>query len=130
MSEKLTELLLAKEGFEQGIPAQQKIITEAEKKLGLVFSREYKDYLYEFGSVSYRGHILTGISPFPGIDVVKVTNDARRYNTEINNSLYVIEEVNIDGIVIWQDDSGAVFQTMPGSKPVKIADSLYDYLQA
>jgi len=42
--------------------------------------------------------------------------------------MYVVEEVHVDGLVIWQDESGQVYQTIPGSLPQKIANTLSDYL--
>jgi hypothetical protein len=44
-------------------------------------------------------------------------------------NLYVVEQANIDGIVIWQSETGEVFQTMPNALPIKISDSLLEYLE-
>ena len=128
MKVQLNSLLRQKKGFESGDPATHDAILEAEKTLGLVFSEEYKQYLSEFGAVTFVGHTLTGISPFPGLNVVLVTQEMREYNPEVKNNLYVIEEAHIDGIVVWQDESGAVYLTAPNQKAQIIADSLADYL--
>ena len=42
---------------------------------------------------------------------------------------YVIEQTHIDGIVIWQSASGAIFQTILGSKTRKIYESLPKYIE-
>ena len=41
---------------------------------------------------------------------------------------YVLEQANIDGIVLWQDKEGNVYQTMPSSVPKKICGSLAEYI--
>jgi len=122
------KLVEQKEGFESTTPASEESIAEAEKKLGLFFSQEYKEYLLKYGAVSYHGHIFTGISPFPGIDVVAVTVEARQNNPQVPLSYYVIEEAHIDGLIIWQDASGTVYRTVPGHAPMKMCRSLVDYI--
>ena len=103
-------------------------IESAEKKLGINFADDYKAYLKEIGLACFDGHELTGLSQDPRLDVVHVTKDQRENNPEAR-SLYVIEEANIDGIVIWQDFSGKIYMTTENSKPRLIADSLLDYIQ-
>lgn len=43
--------------------------------------------------------------------------------------MYAIEQVHIDDIVIWQSESGEVYQTVGDSKPEKIANSIIEYIQ-
>ena len=124
------KLIEQKEGFESATPATEENIAEAEKKLGLSFSQEYKDYLLKYGAISYHGHIFTGISPFPGVDVVAVTLEARQNNPQVPMAYYVIEEAHIDGLIIWQNDSGAVYRTVPGYAPSKMCGSLAEYIEA
>lgn len=121
-------LVEQKEGFEPTTPASAESIAEAEKKLGLSFSQEYKEYLLKYGAVSYYGHIFTGISRFPGVDVVAVTVEARENNPQVPKSYYVIEEAHIDGLIIWQDASGTIFRTVPDHVPVKMCGSLAEYI--
>lgn len=122
------KLVEKKEGFEPATPASEDSIAEAEKKLGLFFSQEYKEYLLKHGAISYHGHIFTGISPFPGVDVVAVTTEARQNNPQVPLSYYVIEEAHIDGLIIWQDASGNIFRTIPGYAPSKMCGSLAEYV--
>lgn len=123
----LIEIIKRQPNFyaEKGVSATQ--IEQAEKLLGLNFSSDFKVCLLEFGAVSVSGHEFTGFSADKNLDVVEVTQKNRRKNT-IEQNLYVIEEAHIDGIVIWQDASGNVYETTPKSKAKKIAHSLADYL--
>lgn len=103
-------------------------IESAEKELGINFASDYKTYLKEIGLACFDGHELTGICEDPRLDVVHVTKDQRENNPE-SRSLYVIEEANIDGIVIWQDFSGNIYMTVENSRPKLIAYSLSAYIQ-
>lgn len=38
------------------------------------------------------------------------------------------KRVDIDRVVIWQDGSGKIYQTMPGGGRILIADSLSEYI--
>ena len=91
----------------QGVSNEQ--ISAAEKKLGVTFSKEYKDYLESIGLCMVNGHELTGISDESRTNVVDVTLYHRNLNKSLPNDLYVIEETNMDGSVILQDKEGSVF---------------------
>jgi hypothetical protein len=108
--------------------ATDEIIKQAEQKLGLQFSDEFREYLIAFGVASVYGHELTGICDFPRLNVVDVTFAERASNPNIKADWCVIEQANIDGIVIWQSITGEVYQTMPGSAPIKLCDSLSGYI--
>ena len=128
MKDDLFKLLEEKEYFEPASPASDKAIEIAQNQLGLVFNQDYIDYLHRYGAVSFYGHIWTGISSFPGVDVVSVTKEARETNPLVSPDLYVIEEAHIDGIVVWQNSQGKIFQTIPGCKPVQICETLEEYI--
>ncbi len=102
-------------------------IEQAELSLGLNFAIDFKECLREFGAISVDGHELTGFSADKNLDVVEVTQKNRKKHN-VGNSLYVIEETHIDGIVIWQDGKGDVYETTPNSKPQKIANSLIEFI--
>lgn len=112
--------------FEGAVPIEK--IYEAENKLGLRLAEEYKEYVMQYGTISCNGHELTGISRDACLDVVYVTERQWDKNLNVRHSLYVIEETHIDDIVIWQDKKGAIFQSSPNRKPVKICNSLAEYL--
>lgn len=127
MSE-LIEVMRCKPNFyaEKGVSLIQ--IEQAEKTLGLKFALDFKECLREFGAVSFGGHELTGFSADPNLDVIKVTQKNRLKNN-VGMNLYVIEEAHIDGIVIWQDSDGTVYETAPKSETKKIARSLVEYIE-
>ena len=56
-------------------------------------------------------------------------NMAEEYFKNIPAAWYVVEVLNMDGIVIWQAVTGEVFQVSPGTQPIKVCDSLAEYLK-
>lgn len=103
-------------------------ITQCEIKLGLSFAADYKEYLSKIGLASFNGRELTGISKYARLNVVDVTNDNKQYLPNIPSNFYVIEELGIDGIIIWQSSDGTIYQSSPMGKLQKIATSLEEYL--
>ena len=103
-------------------------VDNSELQLSVIFANEYRDYLIEFGVVSVNGHELTGICKSERLHVVDVTTVEKGKNPTVDKSWYVVERTNIDGIVVWQTPNGEIFQTSPTTHPIKIADSLVDYL--
>ena len=110
-------------------PASKEDISNAENKLGVVFSNEYKDYLLTFGVATFDCHEFTGICQSPRLNVVDVSLDERQLCEHSCDSMYVVEQLNIDGVVIWQTRDGSIYQTISGSTPIKIASCLIEYLQ-
>ena len=100
-------------------------IQRSEELLSLVFTQEYKDYLENFGFATYE---LTGICKSKRLNVVDVTIMERERFPDIPLDWYVVECLNIDGIVIWQSSSGEMYQTAPNSKPKLISESFADYI--
>ena len=43
--------------------------------------------------------------------------------------MYVIENLNIEGVVIWQDSKGTIYQSRPNHEPKKINKSLAEYVE-
>lgn len=126
MSDWIEEMRCKPEFYaEKGVSVIQ--IEQAEKALGLKFAFDFKECLREFGAVSFCGHELTGFSADPNLDVVMVTQKNWIKN-KVEKNLYVIEEVHIDGIVIWQSSNGVIYETAPGLMPRKIANSLSEYI--
>lgn len=103
-------------------------IQRSEELLSLVFTQEYKDYLENFGFATYEGHELTGICKSKRLNVVDATIMERERFPDIPLDWYVVECLNIDGIVIWQSSSGEMYQTAPNSKPKLISESFADYI--
>lgn len=116
-------------GFLAGKGATKKDIEELEDKLQLSFASDYKEYLRELGKATFDGVELTGLSKSGShTDVVTATKDNHGINKEVPPFYYVIHDLGIDGVVVWQDNSGTVYQSTPGKAPKKIHDSLSDYV--
>lgn len=103
-------------------------IISAENTLGLSFAKDYREYLKEIGLACFNGHELTGITDTARLNVVEVTTEQKDIGEGVPSSWYVIEEANIDGIVIWQSETGKIYQTAPYCDSEKIADSLLEYI--
>ena len=103
-------------------------IKDAEIQLRLNFANEYRDYLAEFGSISSKDMELTGIISVEYCNVVSVTKQEWELNPKVPHTMYVIENTCVDGIIIWQDTNGSIYQTTPNAEPLKIASSLEEYL--
>ena len=103
-------------------------IADAEKTLSLRFADDYREYLLAFGIASAGGHELTGICNSKRLNVVNVTLSEKSITPGIPQDWYVLEEANMDGIVIWQNSVGEIFQTQPGRKALKLAASICNYL--
>lgn len=111
-----------------GSGASDKEIDRAEKMLGLNFADDYKEYLHSFGAAMFDGHELSGISKAKQSDVVELTSSEKTYNEDIPKDMYVIENLNIDGMVIWQDSKGTIYE-MQNGKYKEINKSLADYIE-
>lgn len=120
--EKLPDLIILK-------PVGTKAIENIEIELALRFAEEYKEYLQKFGAVMADNVELTGAAKSKSRNVVSVTKREWGANPLIQHTMYVVENVGIDGIIIWQDVSGSIYQSKPNHPADKIADSLADYLE-
>lgn len=105
-------------------------ITDAELQLKIRFSDEYKEYLSAFGAIVADGFELTGIAKSEHRDVVLVTKQEWALNTNVPHEMYVVESTGVDGIIIWQETSGKIYRTSPGTQPKEIAESLNNYIVA
>ncbi len=111
-------------------PASDTQITDAELQLRVSFADEYKDYLSEFGAIMADGIELSGIAKAEHRNVVAMTKKERELNPKVPNTMYVIENTCVDGIIIWQDTKGMIYQTQPNTEPKKIADSMAEYVSS
>ncbi len=109
-------------------PATETDIFKAETQLSVKFAADYFEYLTEFGVAAANGHELTGICASSRLDVVSVTKAQRITFPKAPKNWYVIEEAHIDGIVVWQDENGSIYQSEPNIIPEEIAASLTEYV--
>lgn len=114
--------------FSSHEPASKESISNAERQLALRFSDEYKEYLCAFGHANGDGHEFTGIIDDQYTGVVNVTNEERGYNFLIPENLYVIENLGINDIIIWQHENGKIYRGQRNFAPIKIHDSLVEYI--
>lgn len=126
---KLIDILQRKDELIVGKPAEDGEVDKVEKMLGVKFSDEYRSILKTFGFVCVDGHEITGIANAKRINVYDVTMKERANNDCDLSGLYVVEQTHIDGVVIWQSASGEVYQTVAGTEPEKIYDSLLKYIE-
>lgn len=126
--DKIVETLSKMEGLLSGKGVPATMITEAEEKLGLHFSVEYRQYLLSFGVAAVNGHELTGLGSSSRVNVIDVTS-SQRIRCNVDDSFYVIEESNIDKAVYWQNKSGKIYLTVGDSSPKQVADSLTEFVK-
>lgn len=115
-------------GFISFSPTSDEQINKAEADLGITFAADYRAYVAAFGAASFEGHELTGVCASPRLNVVQVTAEEREQNPNVAEDWYVLEQLHIDGVVVWQSSSGEVYQTVPGAQPVKVAKSISEYI--
>ena len=116
-------------GFASFSGASEEDIQAAESKLKLAFSKEYRKYVSAFGAASYGSHELTGICKFPRLNVVDVTMEERQKHPDLPGDWYVLEQLHIDDVSIWQSGSGEIYQIMPGARPIKVSESFSLYVR-
>lgn len=109
-------------------PASLSQIINAEKQLKLKFSDEYREYLKNFGAIISDGIELSGIANEEYRNVVALTKKEWELNSKVPHNMYVIEDTRINGIIIWQDFNGYIYKSTPNSSPMKIHDSLTEYI--
>jgi hypothetical protein len=104
-------------------------IEMCEKSLGTVFAAEYKLYLKTIGLACFDGRELTGICESKRLNVVSITCEERDKTPTIPTDWYVIEQTNFDGIVVWQECSGRVYQMDKNGTIQCTYNSLCDYIE-
>lgn len=125
---KIIEIINNLPGLLKLKPASDIQITDAELQLRVNFAEEYKEYLNTFGAIMADGIELTGIANAEHRNVIIITKKERELNPKVPQTMYVIENTCMDGILIWQDTNGEVYKTQPEMNPIKIADSLAEYI--
>ena len=123
------DFLRNKTGFIGSSGRTKEEILQAEEELCIRFAAEYHEYLERIGLASVEEHELTGLTKDVRLDVVAVTKEYRALYGPDTVLWYVVEDIGIDGLVIWQDEKGTIYQTSFTVEPVKIAESLEEYLR-
>ena len=115
--------------FHSGKGVTQDVIEAAEEELNLMFSDEYKKYVLMYGKASIYGHEFTGLGIKGPLNVVEATKYQRSKNPNIPGDYYIVEELHIDDMAIWQNRSGEVFQSYGDGTYEKMFDSLSDLIE-
>lgn len=110
-------------------PATIEAVENIEIELALPLAEEYKEYLLKYGAIMADDVELTGVAKSKSRDVVQVTQREWAANSKIKHNLYVVENVGIEGIIIWQDSLGKIYESSPNSFAKQIANSLAEYLE-
>lgn len=124
----IVKLIQSKTDIITHSPTSLDLIRQAEKELNVLFAKDYVDYVSSFGIAIFDGHELTGICDKKRLDVVRNTMEERELNPFVPDDWYVIENIGVDGIIIWQDKTGKIYQSMLSGQKEYIANSLVEYL--
>ena len=103
-------------------------IQRAEKLLGLRFPNEYREYMLEFGSTTFKGVELTGLNITGHLNVIDATLQERKFNPDFPKNIFIIENLGIDSIFIVGDEKGSIYK-LQYDKMIKISSSFTEYLQ-
>lgn len=110
--------------------ATAEAVENVEKELGLSLAEEYKEYLLNYGAILADDIELTGIAKSKNRDVVQVTRREWEVNDKIPHNLYVVENAGIDGIIVWQDETGKIYESSPNHEAKQITGSLAEYIES
>lgn len=124
----LIDRICSASGFCALVAANEEQISEAQKRLDLVFADDFIEYVTAFGAASFDSRELTGICTSKRLSVIAATERARNYFLLFPHGLYVIEELQIDHILMAQDKNGIVYSYGPDEALKVVAKSLYEYL--
>ena len=105
------------------------VIEQVEQAMGLKFADDYRDYLKECGQAIVDGHEFTGIHKSERLNVEKVTQKARKQFQDIASDWYVIEDLGIDRILVWQSSSGTVYESNDHGITEEVSKSLFEYMK-
>lgn len=102
-------------------------VIDAEKKLGMRFSDDFRNYLMEYGVVSFKSHELMGLGGDDYLNVVLETLSERGNNDKFPINCYIVENLGIYGVFILQDEDSNIYEYR-GKGITKIFDCLKDYV--
>lgn len=113
--------------FHVGMVSQEEI-DNAEKKLHIQFTEEYKSYLSNYGAISFGSHEITGLGVSGYLNVVTATEKERGLGGNFPDDCIMIENNGIDGILTIMDSNGIVY-SFDGSTKTQIASSFSSFLR-
>ena len=107
--------------------ASEEQIIRAEKRLNLKFSEEYKEYVKEFGAISFFGNEWSGLNIDGYFNVVNITEDERVLNESFPKKHFVVENIGVDSIFIISNEDGKIY-SIQYDKIEFLCNSLSEYL--
>ena len=107
--------------------ASEEQIERAEKRLSLRFSKEYKEYVKEFGMISFYGTEWSGLNIDGYFNVVNMTEDEKALNKYFPEKYFAIENLAVDGVIIISNEEGKIYSIQYDKKEL-ICNSLSEYL--
>ena len=115
------------EGLRFGTGCDDAQILEAEKTLNVKFPNDYKEYLKEFGRITFYGTEWTGLNTKGYRNVIEATKDEKSYNKDFPDGYFVLENLGIDSKMAIVNEKGEVY-VLQHEKKELICDSLEEYL--
>ena len=71
---------------------------------------------------------MTGICDSPRLNVVEATLREKAENPNVPDDMYLLEQVGIENLTIWQNSKGEIFEVPYKGVPKKIYESLIEYI--
>ena len=105
-------------------------VVEAEKALNLKLSDEYRRYVLDYGAISFDSYEFTGLNVDGYLNVVEVTLQERNLRSDFPQNGFVVQQLGIEGIIIVQDETGAVFEMNEAGGQHQIANSFAEYIES
>lgn len=102
-------------------------IVNAEKELNLNFSKDYKEYLEKFGSISFYATEWTGLNIGGVFNVVIATKQERELSEKFPKDYFLIENIAVDNILIIGNEKGEIYSYQNGKKEI-LCKNLLEYL--
>ena len=113
-----------------GKGASETEIEYAQIALKVKFNEEYLEVLKNYGCLLIKGETLFGVVKNKSYDVVYNTMIEKERYQSIPEEMYVISSLGIEGVLILQNEDGAIFEFTDGHPLKLIYDSLLDYLKS
>lgn len=107
--------------------ASDEQIERAEKRLNLKFSKEYIEYVKEFGVIGFFETEWSGLNIDGHLNVVNMTEDERALNEFFPKKYFVIENIGVDRMLIISNEKGEIY-TIQCDKIKFLCNSLSEYL--
>lgn len=93
-------------------------LNEAEKKLGISFPLEYKEFLLKYGAIGFGSVEICGLNVDGYLNVVEATEKEKKINPDFPKKMFVIENLCIDAKYIVGDEKGYIYLLQRNKKRV------------